>query len=99
MSTCSGVRRLELQRRLADGDDGVLRQVDLADASVADERAVPRAEVADADAALGRDELHVHGAHLAIIEDEVAGLVPANHLRLGSDVEGMLVGLPAVDLE
>ena len=74
-----------------------LREVDLADARVADEGAVARPEVADADAALGGDELHVDGAHLPVVEDEVAGLVAPDDLRLRADLELGLVALALGD--
>ena len=94
-----GLRRVELQRRITDGQHRVLGEVDLAHTCVADERAVPRPEVTNAHPSLGRDKLSVNRADLAVVENEVAGLVPANHLRLRSDVQGRLVCLPAVHLQ
>jgi hypothetical protein len=41
----------------------------------------------------------VYGAHLAIIENDVAGFIAPDYLSLGSDLEGLLVGLSARDLE
>ena len=94
-----GLGRLEVERRLAHRDDGGLHQVDLADASVSDEGTVARTQVTHTDAAFGRNELHVHGAHLAIIENDVAGFIAPDYLGLGTNLEGLLVGLPARDLE
>jgi hypothetical protein len=77
----------------------VLGEVDLPHTRVTDEGAVSRPKVANTDAPFGGDELGVNRAHFAIVEDEVAGLIAANHLRLRSDVQGRLVGLPAVHFQ
>src|SRR5262249_39759291 len=99
-------RRGELHHRIAEGDVRVLGEIDLADARVADERAVARPEIAHPHAALGRDDLHVHGAHLAVVEHEVAGFVAADHDRVRADVELLLRArtlgdrqFPAADLD
>ena len=94
-STSLGPDGRELHHRVAERHVRVLGEVDLAHARVADERAVARAEVAQAHAALGRDELHVHGADLAVVEHQVAGLVPADHDGLGADFE-LLLGARAL---
>src|SRR5690606_16384970 len=56
-------------------------------------------EIAHPHAPLGGDELHVNGAHLAVVEHEVARLVAADYLGLRADVEGAFVRLTAEDLE
>ena len=83
-------RRRELDHRIAERDVRVLGDVDLADARVADERAVADAEVAHPHAPLGGDELHVHGADLAVVEHQVAGLVAAHDDGVGSDLQLLL---------
>ena len=90
-----GVRGVKLEDRVAARDEAVLGEVDLADAGVADEGSVSGAQIADADAALGRDQLHVNGADFAIVEHEIAGFVAAHHLRFRPNFE---LGLVAVAL-
>ncbi len=100
-----GPRRLEDHLGLADAELGGDEEEDLAHAHAADEGAVAAPEIAHAHALLGGDELGVHRAAFAVVEDDLAGGVAADDHRIGADLDPgrarALRGLdaPAADLD
>ncbi len=89
--------RTELERRR-------LGEVALLQRHVARPDAVLAAEIADAHAARGRDELAVHRAHALVVQDERARRVAPDEHRIGADGDALFgargdVDRPAAQLD